>query len=224
MTMKENISTLIFDVNETLLDLQPLKDSINNSLQDLNAANVWFAQLLHYSLVESITGTYHDFSEIAAAVLKMNAQKHNLDFSQDEIKKILSPIQSLHPYPEVKDGLKQLKDSGYEMVAFSNGKPEVLKNQLEFSKLDHYFDHILSVEAVKKYKPHADTYRYAIKQAGGEIETSMMVAAHGWDVAGANRAGLQTAFIQREGKFIFPLAAEPDIIAADIKILALELC
>ena len=221
--MKEKINTLIFDVNETLLDLEPLKKSINSALKDQNAAEVWFAQLLHYSLVESITNVYHDFSEIGAAVLKMNAQKHSLNLSDQEIKKILSPIKTLHPYPEVEFGLKQLRDSGYQMVAFSNGKPSVLKKQLEFSQLEQYFDHILSVEGVKKYKPHLDSYHYALKKVGASPENTMMVAAHGWDITGAARAGLQTAFIARKGKFAFPLAPEPSIITTNIKTLAAEL-
>ena len=75
--MNRNIECIIFDVNETLLDLSPLKNSINSELGD-GAAEVWFARLLHYSLVESITDTYHDFSEIAKAVLQMNAKKANL--------------------------------------------------------------------------------------------------------------------------------------------------
>ncbi|PTX44851.1 2-haloacid dehalogenase [Christiangramia gaetbulicola] len=221
--MKANISTLIFDVNETLLDLQPLKDSINSALNDENAAEVWFSELLQYSLVESITGSYHDFSKIAASVLKMNARKHDLDLEDEKIGEILSPISSLHAYPEVAEGLAKLKQAGYKMIAFSNGKPSVLIDQLEFAGLQQYFDLILSVDAVKKYKPHPDTYSFAVEKAGAELNTSMMVAAHGWDIAGAARAGMQTAFIQREGKFVFPLAPEPTIISKDIRSLASEL-
>ncbi len=221
--MKNNISTLIFDVNETLLDLQPLKDSINSSLNDQNAAEVWFSELLQYSLVESITGSYHDFSMIAASILKMNARKRKLDLNDEEIGEILKPISFLHAYPEVAEGLVRLSKAGYKMVAFSNGKPSVLKDQLEFSGLAQYFDHILSVDAVKKYKPHPDTYRYAVDKAGGELRTTMMIAAHGWDIAGAARAGMQTAFIEREGKFVFALAPEPSLVSKDILSLASKL-
>ncbi len=72
---------LIFDVNETLLDLSPLKDSINSALENDLGFEVWFPQLLHYSLVETLTGNYRDFSEIAAAVFKMTAEKFNKNFS-----------------------------------------------------------------------------------------------------------------------------------------------
>jgi len=219
----EKVKTLIFDVNETLLDLSPLKASINQALENEQAANIWFAELLQYSLVDSITDTYHDFSDIAAAVLKMNAKKYHKDFSEEEIRDILKPISQLNAYPEVVEGLERLKKKGFQLIAFSNGKPAVLNEQLEFAGLTKYFDKILSVEAVKKYKPHPETYSYALKEANSEAENTMMVAAHGWDITGAMRAGLKTAFIQRPGKFIFPLAGKPTLETTDIMTLAEEL-
>ena len=206
--MKRNIDCIIFDVNETLLDLSPLKNSINSELGD-GAAEVWFAQLLHYSLVESITDTYHDFSEIAEAVLQMNAKKADLDLTDSEVQEILSPISKLKAYPDVENGLNDLKEAGFKMIAFSNGKPSVLADQLNYAGLTAYFDQILSVEEVRKYKPHPDTYKYALKKSNSKAERSLMVAAHGWDIVGAQRAGLKTAFIKRPGKFIFPLGEKP---------------
>lgn len=216
------IKTLIFDVNETLLDLSPLKESINSALGE-GAAEVWFSQLLHYSLVETSTGTYHDFSEIAAAIFRMNAQKKNLDFSDSEIEEILSPITRLKAYKDVEPGLEKLKNSGYQLIAFSNGKPSVLKEQLDYAGLTSFFDKILSVESVRKYKPHPASYSYALTSSGADASSSMMVAAHAWDVTGAKRAGLQTAFIQRTGKYLFPLAEKPDLIFKNIQDLANKL-
>ncbi|CAL68399.1 haloacid dehalogenase type II [Christiangramia forsetii] len=221
--MLKNIKTLIFDVNETLLDLDPLKTSINEALGNNQATDVWFAELLQYSLVESVTNTYHDFSEIAAAILKMNAKKYDKEFSEEEIKDILKPISQLEAYADVVEGLEKLQKTDLQLIAFSNGKPSVLKEQLEFAGLSKYFDKILSVDPVKKYKPHPETYEFVLKEAGTKKENSMMVAAHGWDITGAMRAGLRTAFIQRPGKFIFPLSQKPTIETSDILTLALEL-
>lgn len=221
--MNNKIETLIFDVNETLLDLEPLKVSINNALGSEQAASIWFAELLQYSLVESITGTYHDFSELAAAVLKMNAQKHQKDFSEEKIKDILKPITKLQAYPEVAEGLEKLKKAGFKLVAFSNGTPAVLNEQLEFAGLSKYFEKILSVDTLKKYKPHPETYHFVLKETSTKPQNAMMVAAHGWDITGAMRAGLKTAFIQRPGKFIFPLSQKPAVEASNIKSLAEKL-
>ncbi|TRO67517.1 haloacid dehalogenase type II [Christiangramia sabulilitoris] len=203
-----NISTIIFDVNETLLDLSPLKDSIDSKLGE-GAAEVWFAELLQYSLVESISGSYHDFSKIAEAVLQMNGSKKGIELTREKIQQILDPITKLEAYPDVEEGLSKLGNAGFKLIAFSNGKPSVLKDQLYYAGIANYFDEVLSVDAVKKYKPHPETYRFALKRSDSIAQETVMVAAHGWDIAGADRAGLKTAFMQRPGKFLFPLSNKP---------------
>jgi 2-haloacid dehalogenase len=205
----ENIDTIFFDVNETLLDLSPLKESINKALGNDKAADIWFAQLLHYSLVTNHIDSYSDFSKIAAAVFKMNAQANNKQFSEDEVKSILSPVSKLKAYPEVTEVLKDLKEQGFTLVAFSNGKPDVLNDQLEYAGISALFDEVLSVEECEKFKPHPTSYEHALKMTNSNAENSLMVAAHGWDIAGANSVGIQTAFIERKGKSLFPLAEKP---------------
>lgn len=210
---------LVFDVNETLLDLKPLKQSINEAFEK-EIADLWFARLLHYSLVETSAGTYHDFSEIASAVLKMIAREEQKEFSEERITDILAPVNELHPYPDVVPGLQALSRSGIELIAFSNGKPAVLQNQLQNSSLDRYFDHIFSVEEVKKYKPHVEAYEFIVASSGMKASSMMMVAAHGWDIHGAACAGLKTCFINRPGKFLYPLAKKPDLNLPGIAELA----
>lgn len=211
---------IIFDVNETLLNLEVLKNSINSALQNEYTADIWFSSLLHYSLVETLRGEYHDFSKIAAAVLKMESIKYDKQFTQEEIKKILSPVTKLKPYPDVIPGLGELKALGIKLIAFSNGKPSVLKKQLEFAEISSFFDKILSVDSCRKYKPHPDTYEYALNQINCSPENVMMVAAHGWDIAGAKTAGFKTTFIKRPGKNLYPLAENPDLELEGITSLA----
>ena len=94
--------------------------------------------------------------------------------------------------------------------------PTVLKN----ANLSQYFDANLSIESVGVFKPHLKTYQWAIKDLGVNADEALMVAAHGWDIAGADKAGLQTAFIRRQGKVLFPLAAQPDYNVLDVNELA----
>ncbi len=221
--MKSTPKVLIFDVNETLLDLSPLKESINKTLGKEYASDIWFAELLQYTLVETVSNSYHDFSQIAQEVLRMNALKYDLELSEEELQETLKPITRLKAYPDVIPGLKNLKDSGFKLIAYSNGKPDVLRKQLEFAEIDHFLDHIESVENVKKYKPHLDSYKYIVDASEVNKSDCMMVAAHGWDITGAGRAGMQTAFVRRPGKFPFRLAKEPDLLVESIEELAKEL-
>ena len=140
----------------------------------------------------------------------MQAKRLSKELSEDQIKDTLSVVRKLKPYPDVIPALEKLKQNGIQLVAFSNGKPEVLHAQLEFAEIKSFFNEIYSVDGFERYKPHPDSYRYVLKQLKLSPGEAMMVAAHGWDIAGAQSAGLKTAFLRRPGKSLYPLTPEPD--------------
>lgn len=214
---------LIFDVNETLLDLSPLKSRINEVLNSESAFDIWFQTLLHYSLVETLTESYQDFSSIARATLKMVSFKIEVQLSESEITFILGKIKELPPHSHVSEALERLDKSRFLLVAFSNGNKEVLKKQLQFAGIDHFFNAIFSVEDIQQYKPKATSYQYVVNEMKIPEKDTMMIAAHGWDIVGAKRTGLKTAFIEREGKMPYPLGEDPDISGKTVLDIAKKL-
>ncbi|MEH6406339.1 MAG: haloacid dehalogenase type II [Leeuwenhoekiella sp.] len=214
---------LIFDVNETLLDMTPLKQSINAELKNESAFDIWFRTLLHYSLVETITAGNPDFSTIGKAVFNMTARQFNIAVADDKVTAILSQIKNLPPHDDVKDGLKALKEQGFTLAALTNGNLPTAKEQLAYAKIDTFFTEIFSVDSVSKYKPHHEAYELVYNSLNREPENTMLIAAHGWDITGAARAGLQTAFISRPGKFMYPLAEKPTFTAKNLLELAKKL-
>ena len=202
---------LIFDVNETLLDLSSMKESINKALDHEFAFSQWFAFMLQYSLVDTVTGNYHDFGTIGKAAMKMTQEKLNRTIPDSKVSELLSMIKSLPPHPDIKPGLKKLKEAGYRMVTLTNSTHEAVTQQMKSAGLAEYFDELMSIESTRKYKPHPDTYQYAINKAGVKPAEAMLIAAHGWDITGALQAGLQAAFISREGQVQYPLAPQPQL-------------
>jgi 2-haloacid dehalogenase len=87
---------ILFDVNETLLDLQPMKDHIGELLgAGPGAARLWFTTLLQYPLVGMVAGKYLDFAEVGAAYLRMVAENHGVELSEEEAKEAVAPMRSL---------------------------------------------------------------------------------------------------------------------------------
>lgn len=209
---------IIFDVNETLLDLESMRKSVGAAIdgrEDL--LPLWFSTMLHHSLVVSATGDYDSFGNIGAAALQMVAEINGIEISEEKAKKaILTPLRSLPAHSDVAQGLAKLKAQGYKLVTLTNSSLKGVRLQLKNAKLSQYFDDNLSIESVGVFKPHLSTYQWAIKELGVNADDALMVAAHGWDVAGADKAGLQTAFVRRSGKVLFPLAEKPDYSVLDI--------
>lgn len=210
-------SLLIFDVNETLLNMQPFQKGINDALGSPLASDTWFCKLLQFSSVETLTGEYRDFGEIGAAVFKMTTQEFSTEISEERVKKILGKIKDLDPHPEVSEALEELKKAGFKLVALTNGGKNTVDKQLKNAKIGSYFHAVYSVEAVRKFKPHPEVYNYVLKEEKTKAEDSVLIAAYAWDIIGAQRAGLQTAFLHRPGQFLYPLAKRPEIMGKNLK-------
>ncbi|MFH7000616.1 haloacid dehalogenase type II [Flavobacterium bizetiae] len=223
MNSKKTKPVILFDVNETLLDMTPLKNNINTLLEEPLAFKIWFGMVLHYSLVDNCTSQYHDFSAIAVAMLKMSATSLNKTITEDEIKNTLSAIKNLKAYPDVAKGLKLLKDNGFRLATLTNSPENVLKEQLMNSNLTDSFELTLSIDTIKKYKPDPKTYEWAATKLGMEPQNIIMIATHGWDLTGAMIAGLQTGFVAREGQSLYSLSNNPTYEAKDIYEMALVL-
>lgn len=205
----EKPKLLILDVNETLLDLSSMKARMNAAFGHDFAFAQWFSLMLQYSLVDNVTGQYHNFGEIGKAAFQMTKQMLRKDVSDNERDEILQMIRQLPPHPDVVKGLSMLQEAGYRMITLTNSTEEVVQQQMKSAGLTQYFEALLSIDPMRKYKPALETYRQATEKLGVRPEEAMLIAAHGWDVTGALHAGLQAAFISREGKAQYPLAPNP---------------
>ncbi|MBO1254743.1 haloacid dehalogenase type II [Alteromonas sp. 5E99-2] len=209
---------IIFDVNETLLDLDSMRESVGKALGGKEELlPLWFSTMLHHSLVDTTRGEWNDFGTIGVAALQMVARNNGIEISDEQAKQaIVPPLLSLPPHPDVKEGLAALNDAGYTIISLTNSSNAGVRAQFEHAKLTHFFSKRLSVEDIGVYKPDLRAYRWALEQMNVKPEEALMVAAHGWDIAGAKSAGLQTAFIARPGKQLYPLADKPDYLVNDL--------
>jgi 2-haloacid dehalogenase len=207
---------IVFDVNETLLDLNALDPYFEKVFGRASIRSLWFATVLRNSLVSTITGQYDDFGKIAGASLDMTARQNGLVLSDEDRSTILGAIRSLPAHPDVVPGLEKLKSAGFRLFTLTNSPPQVVEAQLNNSGLAGYFEKSFSVDAVRMFKPAAEVYQMAARELDVPVEGIRLVAAHDWDVAGAVSAGCAAAFIARPGKVLNPLLPQPDIIGLDL--------
>jgi 2-haloacid dehalogenase len=109
-----------------------------------------------------------------------------------------------------------LRDAGFRLAALTNSARPVLEAQVRSAGLADYFEQLLSVDAVRQFKPAPAVYRSAARTLGVETAQIRMVAAHSWDVGGAMQAGCAAAFVARQGMALDPLFERPDIVGQDI--------
>ncbi|MBA2511539.1 MAG: haloacid dehalogenase type II [Rubrobacter sp.] len=207
---------IVFDVNETLLDLGALDPRFERVFGDGSIRREWFQQLLQSALVATVTGSYSDFGTIGGAALRMTAARHGMELSDEDQGYILAGMRELPPHPEAPAALDRLRDAGIRLAALTNSTEEVANAQLSNAGLADRFERILSADTVKRLKPAPEPYRAAAESLGVEMGEVRLVAAHAWDVAGAMRAGCAAAFVARPGMVLDPLVQTPDVVGADL--------
>jgi 2-haloacid dehalogenase len=212
---------LLFDINETLLDLSPLRTGIERILP--GGAELWFTTMLHYATAMNLAGRFIPFPEIGAAALRMLAEGRGIALSPRQAQQAIAPITRLPAHPDVAPALARLRAAGLKLAALSNSTTAGLRAQLSHAGLARLFDAQFSVQEFGVYKPHPATYLGAAARMRVAPGQAMLVAAHGWDTAGAGWAGLRTAFVCRGNKRPFPLAGEPDLTVRDLAELAARL-
>jgi len=214
---------LVFDVNQTMLDLNALRPHFVRVFGDGKALDEWFTLLLHYSLVVTVADAYADFGTVARAVLQMLAGNRGTKVSPEDATRILQGLLTLPPHPEVLESLKLLKAVGFRLVTLTNSSPSAVKAQLQNAGLTAYFEESVSVEIVHRFKPDLQVYQSTASHLGVKADELVLIAAHAWDVFGAMKAGWRAAFVARNGITLFPLGPQPDFIGPDIRAIATAL-
>ncbi|WP_157956717.1 haloacid dehalogenase type II [Salinicola halimionae] len=195
---------LVFDVNETLLDTHALDPLFQRWFGSDAVRSEWFLTLQETWMTANLVGRFKPFADLAKSALRQLGAKHGVAISADDEQTLIDGILSMPAHGDVSAALGTLRDQGHTLTALTNSALNAAHQQLEHAGLSDYFDAILSVESVECYKPSPAPYRHAAAHWGVATGDLIMIAAHGWDLIGANATGMQTGFIARPGKGMDP--------------------
>ncbi|EXI82181.1 MAG: Haloacetate dehalogenase H-2 [Candidatus Accumulibacter appositus] len=215
-------SIIVFDVNETLLDITTLEPLFDRVFGDGAVLREWFAQLILYSQTMTLSGLYTPFGELGVGSLRMLASIHGVllaDGDLDELKKRMSTMPA---HPDVVPALTRLRDARFRLVTLTNSAATSSPTPLERAGIGGFFEKSFSVESVQKFKPAPETYRLVAGQLGVETSDLCLVACHLWDTIGAQAAGCRGALVTRPHNAILPAADVPipDLVAPELSDLA----
>lgn len=207
---------IVFDVNETLLDLAPVREWFHGRFDDHPDARMWFSELLRLSFVSSVTDRYVPFTDLAASALETVASTSGTTIDTQDIAEVKGLFVQLPPHPDVIGGMALLKEAGFILAALTNSPASTAHAQLDNAEISQLFTSIMSVEMVNRFKPHRSVYAAAAEHMETSTSEMVMVAAHDWDIAGAITAGLDGVFIERPGQIYSPAFPPPTMTAPDL--------
>jgi 2-haloacid dehalogenase len=164
-------------------------------------ANIWFAALLRDAFALTAAGGTAPFATLASAGLRTVLTGLPLTRGLEAaVEHVLDGFSSLGVHPDVPDGARALRASGLRLVTLSNSSADVADRLLTGAGLRQEFELVLSVEAAGVWKPAPGSYEYAARTVGLRPAEIVFVAVHPWDIEGASRAGMSTAWINRDGR------------------------
>jgi 2-haloacid dehalogenase len=222
----EKPSVLIFDVNETLIDVEVMSLLFERVFGDKRVLREWFGHLITYSMTITLSGLYKDYFSLGQGLFEMVGAVHKISIKPVDVEALKKGMMTMPAHPDVVEGLKRLKDAGFRMATLTNSPPTPHgKTPLEHAGLAGFFERQFSVETARAYKPAQVLYRMVAQELEVPPSACCLIATHVWDTIGAQSAGLAAGLLTRPGNAPLPVPGlpQPDVVAPDLPALATQM-
>jgi 2-haloacid dehalogenase len=200
----------LFDVHSILVRCEELFPGYGAQLTTL-----WRTKQLEYTWLRSLMGKYEDFWTITRDALMYSCHMLGVSGTAEKIDRLMQSYLALAPFPGTAEALDAL--ALVPCAILSNGTPEMLRSLVRNAGWEGKFRHILSVDAVKVYKPHPSVYQLAVSALGVERHEIVFVSSNGWDVAGAKAFGCRVCWLNRSNAPVEALGVQPDWIVHKVE-------
>lgn len=204
-------AVVALDVNETLLDVGPVAAALADRGVPEQLFGTVFGRTLGTGFAATLTGSWCSFRQAFDAAL---AQLTDLD--DDARSAVADVFGTLSPHPDVRPALELLAGAGVRAVTLTHGGPGIAEAGLARGGVDHLVERCLSAEAIRAWKPAREVYLWAAGVCDVVPSDLALVAVHGWDVHGAQRAGLTGGWAARAERRRAPVLDEPHVVGADL--------
>ncbi|HEX4037630.1 MAG TPA: haloacid dehalogenase type II [Acidobacteriaceae bacterium] len=218
-------SIILFDVNETLIDIESLAPLFEQMFGDARVLREWFNQLVLYSNVITLAGYYETFFTLGQGVLEMLGSIYSVPVRKPDLEELRARMLSMPAHPDVPEGLRMLKDAGFRLMTLTNSPPDKDGTAVERAGLATFFERQFSVDSVRRFKPAPEVYRLAAELLETEPSDLCLIAAHTWDTLGAQSMGFAAGLVMRPGNAPLPVPGlpQPQAVAPDLPGVARQL-
>lgn len=206
------IRAVAFDAYGTLFDVYSVGRLAETIFPGSGAAlaDVWRDKQLEYSRLRTLCDRYVDFWQITGDALEFACARLNLGLTETARSELMGQYAQLKAFPENLGALNDLRRLGLPLAILSNGSRRMLSTAVEAAAMDGLFDHVLSVDAVRKFKTAPEAYELGTKAFGCSVDEILFVSSNGWDVCCATWFGYVTFWVNRAGNPAERLGVTPN--------------
>jgi 2-haloacid dehalogenase len=215
MTNERPKPVLAFDVYGTLIDPFRMEEHLRAAFGEKarEASELLRSKQIEYSFRRALMKKYQPFDACTAQALRFVGAQLGVSLSEVEQEKLLTNYHRLPAFTDVLGALGDLAAHGFEIVACSNGTESAVRAVLDHAGVLPRFRKIVSVDAIRTYKPDPAVYDYLVAEVGAPKKSVWLISSNPFDVIGAKACGLRTAWVQRDPRRIFdPWELQPDAV------------
>ena len=220
--------TICFDMYGTLCDTSSVTETLAAELDapqalvaELDAT--WRAKQLQYSYQAALMEAYRPFWAVTRDALEYALAQWGIEADRPTRERLLESYEHLDPYPDAVETLTRLSEAGHTVTVLSNGNPEMLETLADNAGLAPHLDDVVSANEVSTFKPNPSVYENAAERTDTGIGDCRLVSGNAWDVAGAESAGMRTAWVNRANDPFERLGVSPTLEVTGLAEVADEL-
>lgn len=204
------VAALVFDAYGTLFDVHSVVRLCDELWPGKGAmlSQAWRTKQLEYTWLRTLMDRYADFAAVTEDALRYACASLGLSLDPARVSRLMEAYARLAPFPDVAPTLDRL--AHLRLAILSNGSPSMLEPVVRNAGLDGRIRDVLSVDAVKRYKPSPSVYQVAVDRLGVPAGAIGFVSSNGWDACGAKSFGFTVFWINRTGAPVDVLGAPPD--------------
>lgn len=211
MGLKPKIEAVIFDAYGTLFDVYSVASLADEIFPGKGGeiARIWRERQIDYTRIRTLCDQYVDFRKITEDALSFACNSLNLELSADNKNRLMDQYDHLSAFPENLGVLDQLKSQGLQLGILSNGTTGMIDGAIQSAEMEGYFDHILTVENIRKYKTVPEVYQLGPDAFCLDVSQILFVSSNCWDACGATWFGYQTLWVNRADMPVEVLGVDP---------------
>ena len=209
MTAARPVDAVFFDLFGTLLSLAPLDEACDRLAPGRGAeiAARWRARQLEASWLRTAMDRWADFDVVTVDALRTTLDGLRIAADQD-LATVADAFAGLPLAEGATQAVTHLQQAGLVTGILTNGSKATLERVT--ARLDLSFDHLLSVDTARRYKPHPSAYQLAVDATGFPPDRIGFVTSNGWDAAGAGTFGFRVAWLRPNETARLPAVGAPE--------------
>ncbi|MFC6988109.1 haloacid dehalogenase type II [Haloplanus sp. GCM10025708] len=206
------VTVITFDSFSTLVDVDSTATAVEEYVDDPKQfARRWHSRAATYGMVANFTGSYESYYELHRDALEYLLEADGIAPSADVLDEMTAVYHEMRPFDDVRDGMAELRDAGYELGIVTNGNPSMIDSLLRTTDTEEFISRTISAHEIRRFKPAAELYEYAAEQFDADVTEMAHVGNGQFDVQGAMSAGMQGIWLDRQDSPEDPFGPAPDL-------------